>query len=352
LASEVRQRLAARGALFFSDLLSETGGFSEDVLGALWSMVWSGEVTNDTLAPLRALIAAPDARRPRRLRGRQFRSRRAGPPGSEGRWSLLARLTGAGKAGPPSETERRTALAMQLLERYGVLTREAVHAEGMAGGFSAVYEVLKAMEERGRVRRGYFVSGLGATQFALPGADERVRALRQPPEKSSTLILAATDPANPYGAALSWPTPRVVESEVRGPETDLDRGLPRPAPPPGTRPQRAAGAQVLLKDGALISWIPRTERNLLTFLPEAEPERSQVAAAIARALSNLVETEQRRAVLVTLVDGEPVERSFLNRFLIEAGFAPGSRGYLKRRGLFEPRGVALTAPKRGPERVG
>jgi ATP-dependent Lhr-like helicase len=288
-------------------------------------MVWAGEVTNDTLAPLRALIAEPEARRHRGFRRRPFRARRAGPPGSEGRWSLLPRSDAASldrTRGHPSETQRRAALAQQLLERYGVLTREAVHAEDLGGGFSTVYEVLKAMEERGRVRRGYFVAGLGATQFALPGADERLRALRQAPDEAGTLLLAATDPANPYGAALPWPEPGNRRSEGRG-----ERGEGSAAV---TRPQRAAGAQVVLHQGALVGWIPRTERNLLAFLPEAEPDRSRAAEAIARALARLVETGPRRAVLVARVNGEPVAASCLSRCLMDAGFAPGSHGYLKR----------------------
>src|SRR5262249_49071337 len=162
-------------------------------------------------------------------------SRRVGPPGSEGRWSLLP-MARAGSL-QPTETERRMALARTLLERYGVLTREAVHAEGIAGGFSAVYDVLKALEDSGRIRRGYFVAGLGATQFALPGADDRLRALRDPSDEPRTFVLAATDPGNPYGAAIPWP-----ERE-------------------GARPQRAAGAQVVLRDGVLVAWAGRTERN-------------------------------------------------------------------------------------------
>ena len=376
LAAQVRQLLATRGALFFSDLQVETGAFSRDLLSTLWTLVWAGEVTNDTLVPLRALIAEPETRRHRSHRGRPLGSRRTGPPGSEGRWSLLPRLAGthtlayhspdktpdgedrvtaSRKRGVPSETERRTALAAQLLDRYGVLTREAVHAEGIAGGFAAVYEVLKAMEERGRVRRGYFAAGLGATQFALPGADERLRALRLPPEESTTLILAATDPANAYGAALPWPEARSAAVPACGaneaPSASArsagaspfqsaaagDSGAPRSANAQRVgRPQRAAGAQVVLKDGALLAWIPRTERNLLTFLPDTQPERAQAAAAIAHALASLVETERRRAVLVSQVDGAPVASSSLSRALIESGFSPGSRGYLKRRSPLLP----------------
>ncbi len=308
LAGKVRDLLARRGALFFSDLVTETAAFPRELIDALWDLVWAGEATNDTLAPLRSFVRGPAARAGKRqFRGRSFRSRRAGPPGSEGRWSLLpgtGTIAGAG----PTETERRAATTMALLERWGVLTREAVHAEDLPGGFSAVYPVAKAMEEAGRVRRGYFVAGLGAAQFALPGADDRLRSLRDAPgdEESRTLVLAATDPANPYGAAIGWP-----EGE-------------------GARPQRAAGAQVILHDGRLVGWLSRADRNLLTFLPESEPERSETAAVIAAALASLVASGRRHGLLVARVDGDDPARSPLARFLTEAGFLAGSRGYLKR----------------------
>ena len=317
LAAKVRDLLARRGALFFSDLVTETSAFPRELVDALWDLVWAGEATNDTLAPLRSFVRGPAARAGRRqFRGRSFRSRRAGPPGSEGRWSLLPSAGGAGGAGAPSETERRAATTMALLERWGVLTREAVHAEDLPGGFSTVYPVAKAMEEAGRVRRGYFVAGLGAAQFALPGADDRLRALRDASEEdeSRTLVLAATDPANPYGAAVAWP-----EGE-------------------GARPQRAAGAQVILHDGRLIAWLSRADRNILTFLPESEPERSERLAAIAGALGSLVASGRRNVLLVARVDGEEPARSPLARFLGEAGFQAGSRGYLKRS---VPRAVAV-----------
>jgi ATP-dependent Lhr-like helicase len=305
LAGAIRELLERRGALFFSDLARETGAFPRELVDALWNLVWAGEVTNDTLAPLRAFVRGPAARASRRqFRGRSFRSRRAGPPGSEGRWSLLPGPESGSAA--PTETERRAALTLSLLERYGVLTREAVHAEDVPGGFSTVYPVAKAMEEAGRVRRGYFVAGLGAAQFALPGADDRLRALREPSEEPQTLVLAATDPANPYGAAIAWP-----ERE-------------------GARPQRVAGAQVVLADGRLVAWIGRAERNLLTFLPESDPERTESARAIASALVSLVADGRRRALLIAKVDGADPAASPLASFLAEAGFLPGSRGYLIR----------------------
>jgi ATP-dependent Lhr-like helicase len=223
-------------------------------------------------------------------------------------------------------TERAAALAQVLLARYGVLTREAVHAEEVPGGFAAVYDVLKRMEETGRARRGYFVSGLGATQFALPGAEERLRALRDPPEDPETLVLAATDPANPYGAALPWPAK----------EGDGE-----------SRPQRAAGAHVVLHGGELVGWLGRSEQSLLTFLPADEPERSRRGRALSRALADLVESGRRRALLVARIDGGPAHASPVAPFLAAAGFAPGQKGYLKRAPL-EPTGLRLRVPRGAP----
>jgi ATP-dependent Lhr-like helicase len=165
--------------------------------------------------------------------------------------------------------------------------------------------VLKALEEGGQIRRGYFVAGLGATQFAVSGADDRLRSVREPSEEPPTLVLAASDPANPWGAALPWPSGEA-------------------------RPQRAAGAQVIVRDGALLGWIGRAESNLFTFLPAAEPERGAAAAALAGALARLVDSGRRRAVLVRKVDGKDPRDSVLAPYLAAAGFFAGSRGYLKR----------------------
>jgi ATP-dependent Lhr-like helicase len=304
LPARIREHLRKRGASFFADLQQATGAFPNDLALAIWSLVWAGEVTNDTLAPLRSYLhGPPDRSRRDRLAGPAFRSRRTGPPGSEGRWSLLPEPSG-------TPTERSMALAQVLLSRYGVLAREAVHAEGIAGGFTAVYDVLKAMEESGRARRGYFVAGLGATQFALPGADERLRALRDAPEEPQTLVLAATDPANPYGAMLPWPA-RETDGEA-------------------ARPQRAAGAYVVLVSGELVAWLGRGEQNLLTFLPAEEPQRTHRARALATALAQLVDSRRRRALLIARVDGEPVQTSPLAPLLVAAGFSAGHKGYLKR----------------------
>jgi ATP-dependent Lhr-like helicase len=189
--------------------------------------------------------------------------------------------------------------------------RETAHAEGIAGGFAAVYDVLKTMEDQGRVRRGYFVEGRGGAQFAPPGADERLRAIREEIEREVTtapLVLAATDPANAWGAALDWP-----------------------ASAGEARPQRAAGAVVVLQQGLLLGWMGRGENPLVTFLPEAEPDRSSLARVLAHTLGSLVDSGRRPALLVSTIDGEAAARSALAPVFGEAGFTPSSHGLLKRR---------------------
>jgi len=213
-----------------------------------------------------------------------------------------------------SETERRKALADQLLLRHGVLTREAIHAEGTLGGLPALYDVFKAMEEAGRARRGYFVAGLGAMQFALPGADDRLRSLRAIDETDELTVLAATDPANAYGAALPWPE-RV-----------------------GHRPGRKAGALVVLSGGALAAYLGPAERTLLTFTGD-----DGVRAKVAGALAGLVQDGSRRALLIEHIDGTKAEASPLAPYLSAVGFTLGSRGFLKRSGT--------TRGGRPPERV-
>lgn len=318
LALRVAEVLAARGAIFFGDVVSALGAFPGDVLAALWDLVWRGAVTNDTTAPLRSRAGLGPAVSTSRRNA--FRSRRIGPPGSEGRWSLLpgaARALGldtpiAGAAAP-SETDRRAALAAALLERYGVVTREVAHTEGIVGGFSAVYDVLKAMEEAGRARRGWFVADLGAAQFARPASEDRLRALREPPEEVQVVVLAATDPANPYGAALPWP-------------------------PSETRPQRAAGALVVIASGELVGWIGRGEKSLLTFLPAEEPERRAAAVALAEGLAAFVDTGRRQALNLERIDGNDATAWPLAVVFTEAGWQSTSKGLLKRReGVFASR---------------
>ena len=213
----VRLVLAERGASFWNQLKAAAPGTADDeLLAALWDLVWAGEVTSDSLAPLRAVTGAGRgrARRGAGDRARAAAARRSGPArrAAGGRRPLEPR--GARCWHPrPSPTEAAHAMALQLVERHGVVTREAVLAEGVVGGYASVYGVLKVLEERGQVRRGYFVSGLGAAQFALPGAVDRLRLSRERADEAigstgaitAPVVLAATDPAQPYGATLAWP---------------------------------------------------------------------------------------------------------------------------------------------------
>ena len=299
----LRNHLANRGASFWPDLVGAAAAAElpyddEHVLGALWDLVWAGEVTNDSLAPLRAL-GAKRGRKPaaskRRGRPRVGQMTRLGPPTAAGRWSLVAPLL----LPKPSETEVAHARALQLLERYGVLTREAALGEGAKGGFAGVYPVLKALEERGQVRRGYFVAGLGAAQFALAGAVDRLRAERVDvsalAEDPVFVLLAATDPAQPYGAALTWP-------ENSG------------------RPARAAGAFVLLADGEPVAYLERGGKSLLTFGGDAPPE------GWVDALTGLVKQGRLKALDINKIDGEPVRESPLASHLEAHGFTLSYKG--------------------------
>jgi ATP-dependent helicase Lhr and Lhr-like helicase len=302
LAEQVRAHLRQHGASFFNELVARTRAFPPDLLEALWSMVFAGELTNDTLAPLRARVGLAKAK-DRPQRARVLRPRTQVPAGSEGRWSLLERwLSGQ----PPTSTESAAARVEVLLERYGVLPREAILSDAL-GSFAELYPVLKALEEAGRVRRGYFVAGLGAAQFARAGADDRLRSLRTPNATAGGVVLAATDPANPYGAALPWP---------EGPE----------------RPQRAAGALVVLHDGVLLAYLARGEKSLTSFLPARDPERARAARVLADTLAELVDGVARRALILGSIDGEKARGHTLGAALEQVGFTPVGEGYVLRHG--------------------
>ena len=301
----LREHLAARGASFYRELFAAARGNSDrEVLDALWDLVWAGEVTNDTFAPLRALRWKRTGSGARRTVGRPGRLTALGPPEAAGRWSLVRP-----EANPANATERFHAQSLALLERHGVLTREAVATEGIDGGYAAVYPVLRAMEDAGRIRRGYFVDGLGAAQFALAGALDRLRAVRDGADPAATgavHLLAAADPANPYGAALAWPR--------RG-ETDR-----RPL-------QRAAGAYVVLVDGIATLYLERGGATLQT-LPAADDPA--VAVVATRGLRALVDDGRVRELVIRKIDGEPVAASLLRPVLLDAGFVAGYRGLVLR----------------------
>jgi ATP-dependent Lhr-like helicase len=301
----IRNHLARRGASFYREIYAAAGGGTDrEVLDALWDLVWAGEVTNDTFAPLRALRWKRPSRDGRRRPGRLTS---LGPPEAAGRWSLVD----ADGSSVPA-TERLHAVTLALLDRHGVLTREAVAAEGLDGGFSAVYPVLRALEEAGRIRRGYFVDGLGGAQFALAGAIDRLRAVREPAASDSdrqTYLVAAADPANPYGAALSWPR--------RG---DADR---RPY-------QRAAGAYIVLIDGEPVVYVDRGGTSLQTMPAFDDEDRALVAV---RALRGLLADGRFRELVISKVDGEAVSGSPTRELLLAAGFGAGYRGLVLRPGV-------------------
>jgi len=372
--SAVLEVLGGGGAMFFRMLSDRVAGLlaqelpageqpnpalpdDSEVAAAIWDLVWAGLLTNDTLAPLRVALGGPQRRaaaparpvpRPRPGRrygfGRPAMPTRTGPPTVSGRWSLLPGrgvvlpgrgvVLAAADRGQDDQTMRAHALALTLLERHGVLTRGAVAAERITGGFAAVYPVLRAMEEAGQCRRGYFVEGLGGAQFALPGAVDRMRALdpgtvrgeldpgivrgdgsprdrRVPggPLPGSALVLAAADPAQPYGAALPWPD--------------------RPGETPAShRPGRKAGALTVLVDGSLILYVERGGRTLLSWTDEAE-----VLAPAAAALAAAVRAGALGRLTVERADGERAGGdSPLTQALEAAGFRPSPRGLRLRAG--------------------
>ncbi len=287
--------LARRGASFLVDLeaAARQGGVSRaDFEAALWALVWGGALTNDTFVPLRGLAAPARAAGPR------------GRPIAGGRWWLVRDLLDP----TVPDTARALARAEMLLERYGVVSREAAQAEGLPGGFAAVYPVLRVLEESGRVRRGYFVEGLSGAQFAHPGALDRLRASRPDPDPGTPAtaadvrVLAAMDPANPYGALVPWP-PGVPGCEAR--------------------PRRVPGARVLLVRGDPVVYVSADGRQLLTF---GEAEEGGPLRAALSVLAREPAPGRRRWATVEEVDGLPVARSALRQLMVEAGFEPDYRG--------------------------
>jgi ATP-dependent Lhr-like helicase len=312
------------GALFFRELADRAGRVLIDtgesapgddaVVAAIWDLVWAGLLTNDTLASLRARLGggrggahrtrrpAPRGRYAQLRAGRPAMPSRSGPASVGGRWAVAPDRE-------PEPTRRAHARAEAFLERHGVLTRGALSTERVAGGFAGVYRVLRAMEDSGRCRRGYVVEGLGAAQFAVPGAIDRVRAMSRPDGPSadhetgsgpSGVVLAAADPAQPYGAALPWP------------ETVGDTGH---------RPGRKAGALVVLVDGAAVLYVERGGRSLLSFTEE----RAELRAA-ADALAGAVHEGWLGTLAVERADGVGSLGSALADVLTEAGFRVTPKG--------------------------
>jgi ATP-dependent Lhr-like helicase len=330
--SELHQRvldaLAPGGAWFFRQLCDQVAGQArgtprdgsslassasvddQALAGVLWDLVWAGRVSNDTLAPLRALVRrGKTAHRTRQAPGRSRTSvsgrprmpSRGGPPETAGRWAILPALD-------DDPTRRAHAVAERLLDRHGVVTRGAVVSERVPGGFAAVYKVLSAFEETGRCRRGYFVATLGAAQFGAPGAVDRLRSYAElgVDAKPVAVALAATDPANPYGAALPWP--------LRPDRGDGAEGS-------GHRPGRKAGAIVVLVDGALTLYVERGGKTLLSYGEDPVLLAPAVAALTAAARAGVF-----GRIEIERVDGAPVRDTPLGAALADAGFSRTYKG--------------------------
>ncbi len=308
LELEVLTALGSGGAFFFRQLADTVGATDDGKLQeALWNLVWSGLVTNDTFAPVRALTGSGGSahrapqRTPRarvyRGRGRPIMPARQGPPTASGRWAILPL--------PEHDTTVRAAAAAEfLLDRYGVVTRGSVQSEQVPGGFALVYKTLAALEEAGRARRGYFVEHLGAAQFSTSGTIDRLRSFNrdadEAPAEPVTVCLAATDPANPYGAALPWPP-----AETEG----------------GHRPGRKAGALVVLVDGALVAYLERGGRTVLLFTDDEAALR-----ATAEALAATVRGRGVAGLTIEKVDGVFSLGTPFGGVLEQAGFSPNPKG--------------------------
>jgi ATP-dependent Lhr-like helicase len=341
--TKILDRLRTHGASFFAPLHEAAGGgYPAETVHALWNLAWTGFVTNDTFHALRAFTRRRAPRDTSHISSRlrrsvqndagAFRSRRLVPPSAEGRWTLV-------RTGPSSADATRwsAAITQQLLARHGVITREGVAAESIPGGFGSVYPVLKTLEETGRLRRGYFVAGLGATQFSLPGALDLLRSLRDGGgnDTPEVAVLAATDPANPYGATLKWPSRGSTEN-TENPQKKPGSASSASSPldvvesgDAGRGPTRSVGAMVILVDGALGAYLARGDRQLTAYLPDAEPQRSRVGRAVSGALIERARAggDRPRGMLIEEIDSGPPAAHTLAPYLAEAGFVGGAMGF-------------------------
>ncbi len=349
-ATKIRDYLAQTGASFFAAIHTAVGGgFPGETRDALWELVWVGEITNDTFHPLRDLLRINEAKR--QTHGsfdgappgspdfvRRFRSRSGAS--AQGRWSLISqRITT-----PIGVTEWSANLAQQLLVRHGIVLRETAIAENVPRGYPTIYPALKTMEDGGWVRRGMFVAGLGAAQFAMPAAVDMLRGLRSQSETMEVLFLAATDPANPYGTLLRWPRRDGSDADDAERTVVVDTGISESAHDNAALAtekntaaahsmSRTSGAGVILINGQLACFLRRRNQEIQVFLPEAEPERTRFARELAKKLAELAIRRQGRktGLLVGTINGEPARQHFLGRFLEESGFVNTAVGFQMRR---------------------
>jgi ATP-dependent Lhr-like helicase len=317
LVDGVRTALERRGASFFAELLRAVPAPKGDLAEALWSLIWSGEVVADSLEPLRSRLRGATAAT-KRSHPRHGSADPSSPPGTEGRFSLRARRW----IDEPTAPARALAVVQGLLERYGVLLRDVAKHELVPGGFSALYTVLRSLEDGGRVRSGYFVEGGGGAQFALPGADANLRAKRDPgsrtvgPESArddgdAPLVLAATDPAQPYGSMFPWPSAAASDARI----------------------QRVPGAVVVYRQGRPLAYLTRSHASLVTF-PSGEPADVPLdEAAIVRGLSEWIGSRRGpRALHLTEIDGVAAHAHPLRRALESRGGVRSGEGITLRKG--------------------
>jgi ATP-dependent helicase Lhr and Lhr-like helicase len=350
-AAKIMNFLGHSGASFFAAIHGALGsGFPGDTRDALWELVWAGMITNDTFHPLRDLLRSKESKRgahgsfPGVAPGspdflRRLRSRSGEPV--QGRWSLLRQTA----SDALTVTQWSANVAQQLLVRHGIVLRETAIAENVSRGYPTIYPALKTMEDAGWVRRGMFVAGLGAAQFAMPAAVDMLRSLRTERDTVEALFLAATDPANPYGALLPWPRKGGGASEegadivtdaegAEGAATNSAREIAaNDSASSRTMLSRSGGAGVVLLNGNLAAFLRRRSQEIQVFLPEAEPERTHFARDLAKKLAEIAIRRQgkKTGMLIGTINGEPAREHFMARFLEESGFINTALGYQMRR---------------------
>jgi ATP-dependent Lhr-like helicase len=361
-AQKILEVLQKQGASFFAGIHNALGGgYPGEVREALWQLVWAGKITNDTIFPLRDLLRPSDPKQDREHRReiaqgppgspeylRQLRSRKSIGGPAHGRWSLVS----AHQSQPIGVTQWSANIAQQLLTRHGIVMRETAVAENIPRGYNTIYPVLKTLEESGIIRRGMFVAGMGAAQFAATSAVDMLRSLRVEPPKPETIFLAASDPANPYGTLLPWPRGENGENGRENESTQptdeasnnsddsqsqrASKSANAKSQDSSARPHtmsRTKDAGVILINGVLAAFLRRRNPAIQIFLPENEPERTQFARELSKKLAELAIRRQgrRSGLLISDINTEPARDHFLARFLEESGFTPSAFGYQMRR---------------------
>ncbi len=360
-SEKILEVLKKQGASFFAGIHNALGGgYPGEVREALWQLVWAGKITNDTFFPLRDLLRPSDPKQEREHRReiaqgppgspeylRQLRSRKSIGGPAHGRWSLVA----AHQSRPIGVTQWSANIAQQLLTRHGIVMRETAIAENIPRGYNTIYPALKTLEESGIIRRGMFVAGMGAAQFAATSAVDMLRSLRMEPPKPETIFLAASDPANPYGTLLPWPRGESGENGENDPYQSADAATNNPddaqtkpssksasakSQDASARPHtmsRTKGAGIILINGVLAAFLRRRNPAIQVFLPENEPERTQFARELSKKLAELAIRRQgrRSGLLIAEINAEPAREHFIARFLEESSFTPSAFGYQMRR---------------------